>query len=72
MILRCLYFLVTALLSFTLADVEVTGPEAGDSVTGLQLAITWKESGTAPALKDLASYQIFLCAGGNAASGYVR
>lgn len=72
MILRPFLLLAACLLSFVRADVEVTGPEAGDTITGLKLSITWKDSGTAPALSDLASYQLFLCAGGNSESNYVR
>ncbi|KAI1609331.1 hypothetical protein EDD37DRAFT_612858 [Exophiala viscosa] len=72
MILRPFLFLAACLLSFVLADVEVTGPEAGDTITGLKLSITWKDSGTSPALSDLASYQLFLCAGGNKDSNYIQ
>jgi hypothetical protein len=72
MILRTIYLLAAALLSsLTLADVLVTGPEAGDTITGLTLDITWKDSGDSPALTDLASYQLFLCAGGNDEDNYV-
>lgn len=72
MILRSAYLLATALFSFTFADVEVTSPKPGDTITGLSLAIEWKDSGDTPAIADLASYQIFLCAGGNDPSQYVR
>ena len=71
MILRCIYLLAAALLSFVLADVEVTGPEAGDTITGLTLQFKWKDSGKSPALTDLASYQVFLCAGGNSDTNFV-
>jgi hypothetical protein len=65
MILRSLYVLVTALLSLTLADVEVTTPAAGSTITGPTLNIAWRESGKTPKIADLANYQVFLCAGGN-------
>ncbi|KIV82336.1 hypothetical protein PV11_04455 [Exophiala sideris] len=72
MILRPLLFLAGCLLAVVRADVQVTGPEAGDTVIGLKLSITWKDSGTSPALSDLASYQLFLCAGGNKDSNYIQ
>lgn len=71
MILRSLYFSAAALLSFVLADVQVTSPAPGDSISGLTLDIEWKDSGKTPKLADLASYQIFLCAGGNSDSNFV-
>jgi hypothetical protein len=71
MILRTVFLLASALLSCTVADVEVTSPEAGDTITGLSLAIKWEDSGDSPSLKNLASYQVFLCAGGNTAAEYV-
>ncbi|EXJ85700.1 hypothetical protein A1O1_06068 [Capronia coronata CBS 617.96] len=72
MILRSLHFLAALLLSFALADVQVTGPAAGDSITGLSLDIEWKDSGKTPKIADLASYQVFLCAGGNSDSNYIQ
>ena len=70
MLLKCLVLLV-ALASFVTADVEFTGPAAGSTITGTTLSITWKESGTSPPISELASYQIFLCAGGNSATDYI-
>lgn len=64
--------MLAGLLSLTLADVEVTAPQPGDTITGLSLQIQWKDSGKAPSLANLASYQVFLCAGGNQDSNYVR
>jgi hypothetical protein len=72
MILRCIYLLATALFSFTLADVSVTSPAPGDTIRGLSLEIEWKDSGKTPKLADLASYQVFLCAGGNTDANFVR
>ncbi|EXJ84936.1 hypothetical protein A1O3_05611 [Capronia epimyces CBS 606.96] len=72
MILRSVYFLVAGLLSFALADVLVTGPVAGDAISGLSLDIEWKDSGKTPKIADLASYQVFLCAGGNTDTNFVQ
>lgn len=71
MILRSVSLLATVLASFTLADVLVTSPKPGDTITGLALDIEWEDSGKTPALKDLASFQVFLCAGGNTDANYV-
>jgi len=70
MILRTL-FLLGALLQSTLAYVEFTGPQAGDSISGTSLTITWQDNKKTPLIADLASYQLFLCAGGNSDSSYV-
>ncbi|KAI9849732.1 MAG: hypothetical protein M1838_000093 [Thelocarpon superellum] len=49
-----------------LADVEFTSPSAGDKVTGgSAIDAKWKDSGSAPSISDLKSYQLFLCAGSN-------
>lgn len=72
MILRSILLVAASLLSFALADVEVTSPAAGASLSGLELTVEWKDSGDTPKLADLASYQLFLCAGGNDADDYVR
>jgi len=48
------------------ADVEFTSPAAGASVPGgTAFSVTWKDSGNAPSLSDLTSYQLFLCTGSN-------
>jgi hypothetical protein len=73
MILRTSYLLAAAaFFSLASADVEVVSPQAGDSITGLNLEIEWKDSGNTPPLSQLANYQLFLCAGGNDDSNYVR
>ena len=71
MILRRLA-LLAALLPLTFADVEFTTPGAGKSVSGLTLDVEWKDSGDKPKLSELATYQMFLCAGGNDEGDYVR
>ena len=58
--------LVAALAPFVFADVEVTKPPAGTSIPPGTIQIAWKDSGSAPALSDLTTYSINLCAGGNA------
>ena len=67
MILRCIC-LLAALVASVVADVEVTSPAPGDSITGTSITIEWKDSGSSPSITDLLSYQIFLCAGGNDAA----
>lgn len=71
MILRSLFPFAT-LFAIALADVEITTPAAGSSVTGLTLDVAWKDSGKQPPIADLANYQMFLCAGGNEDTNYVR
>ncbi|KAJ9502585.1 Cell wall synthesis protein kre9 precursor [Exophiala xenobiotica] len=72
MILRSLLLLATSLLSFTLADVLVTTPAAGATTASLTLAVEWEDSGNAPKISNLASYQLFLCAGGNDEANYIQ
>ena len=36
------------------------------------IPVSWKDSGASPKLSELASYQLFLCAGGNDATNYVN
>lgn len=59
------------MLSFlpaALSDVLFTSPAAGASVPGgTVFTISWRDSGTAPALVDLTAYQLFLYSGSNAA-----
>jgi hypothetical protein len=70
MILRCLT-LLAALVPYVFADVEFTTPAAGATIAGNSISIAWKESGVSPPITELASYQIFLCAGGNLATDYI-
>lgn len=54
------------LLPFARADVEFTEPAAGDTVAGGgAVSVEWKDSGSAPSISDLKSYQLFICAGSN-------
>jgi hypothetical protein len=53
--------------------VSFTSPTAGSSfVGGGSIRVQWEDSDTAPALSDLTSYQLFLCAGGNDPSSIVQ
>jgi hypothetical protein len=70
MILRLAWLLATLVPSI-FADVQFTSPAAGDTVTLPTISISWDDSGTSPPISDFASYQLFLCAGGNDASNYV-
>ena len=71
MILRLTWLLAT-LVPYVLADVKFTSPAAGSSISGPSISISWEESGTTPKIADLASYQLFLCAGGNDETNFVR
>ena len=63
--------LLALLAPHVLADVQFTSPDAGaTSAGGKTLSVKWKDSGSDPPLKDLTSYQLFLCAGGNDADSY--
>jgi len=72
MILPTTVLLIAALLPLTWAYPVVTGPTAGEAISGLSLDITWKDNDASPTLSQLANYQIFLCAGGNDADNFVR
>lgn len=65
--LRFLLFASTAW-----ADVKFTSPAAGTTLAaGTAVGVSWQDSGVAPHLADLNSYQLFLCAGGSAESEMV-
>lgn len=65
--------LVAALLPFVQAGVKFTKPAAGATLTaGTALEATWAEGTDGPALADLASYELYLMAGGNEAGSNVR
>jgi hypothetical protein len=55
-----------------LADVRFTKPAAGASIAGgTVLQVEWEDSGDAPSISDLTTYQLFLCAGGNENPVYI-
>lgn len=61
-------FLLASAASWAAGDVKFTAPAAGASIpAGTALAVTWADSGDAPALVDLTSYTLFLFSGSNAA-----
>ena len=63
-----LSFLLTSFPSLISADVEFTAPAAGASIRGgSTFTVSWKDSGDAPSISDLTSYQLFLFSGSNAA-----
>ncbi|KAF2152132.1 hypothetical protein K461DRAFT_269185 [Myriangium duriaei CBS 260.36] len=65
--------LVAALASVVNADVKVASPAAGVSfVAGGAIPITMADSGTAPAISLLSTYNIALMAGGNTAATMVQ
>ncbi|KAA6411533.1 MAG: beta-1 [Lasallia pustulata] len=67
------FALLAAAAPFAFADVKFTTPAPAAQLTaGSSLSLGWVDSGTAPSISDLASYQIFLCAGGNDANSYAQ
>jgi hypothetical protein len=53
---------------FAWADVKFTVPAPGASVPGgAAFTVTWVDSGDAPSISDLTTYQLFLYSGSNAA-----
>ncbi|KAL8968551.1 MAG: hypothetical protein Q9183_002408 [Haloplaca sp. 2 TL-2023] len=57
---------LAALIPLTLADVQFTSPAAGTTLQADKpITANWKDSGDGTALKDLETYALFLCAGGN-------
>ncbi|KAI9879451.1 MAG: hypothetical protein M1830_008498 [Pleopsidium flavum] len=68
-----LLYLLAAVAPFAFADVKFTTPAPGAPVpAGGTFAVEWTDSGSAPSIADLASYQLFLCAGGNDASSFIQ
>ncbi|KAI9679677.1 MAG: hypothetical protein M1829_001639 [Trizodia sp. TS-e1964] len=58
--------LLVALVPLALADVLFTSPAAGITLAGgTSVTVQWRDSGSAPSITDLTSYQIFLCTGSN-------
>jgi hypothetical protein len=71
-LLRNALYFAGVLLPLALADVDFTEPAAGDVITGTSLVATWLESGQKPSISTFDSYSLFLCAGGNNESDFVR
>jgi hypothetical protein len=61
-----LLFLTVSLLSVVAADIFITTPGGGETLSGVNdYTITWVESNIVPLISDLDSYTIFLYAGTN-------
>jgi hypothetical protein len=57
---------LAALAPLVSAGVKFTSPAPGDKLTaGSSIDVEWEEGGTGPKLTDLATYNLFLCAGGD-------
>lgn len=68
-----LFVLLAAVAPYALADIKFTSPSAGATVQGGSvIKVQWKDSGTSPSISDLQAYQLFLCAGGNDDTSFVR
>ena len=68
-----LFVLLAAVAPYALADVVFTSPSTGATLPGGQIIkVQWKDSGTSPPISDLQAYTLFLCAGGNEATSFVR
>jgi hypothetical protein len=64
---------LTTLLPSVFADIRFTTPAGGETFTGGgSIQAAWSDSGDAPSISDLTTYQLFLCAGGNDDGTYVR
>ena len=70
------YLALPALIApLVFGDVQFTSPAAGISITAsgatVKISAAWKDSGDDPPLSDLATYSLYLYAGGNTAGTYV-
>lgn len=66
------FVLLTTLLPPVHADIKFTSPAGGETFSGGgSIRAAWADSGDAPSISDLTSYQLFLCAGGNDEGTYV-
>lgn len=63
-VVACL--LLLTLSQVVLADVELTNPASGDSLSGGQVTLDWTDSGAYPALAAISVADIILCTGTNA------
>ncbi len=63
---NALLFLVSS-VPWAFADVKFSAPAAGASLPGgTAFTVTWADSGDAPSISDLLTYQLFLFSGSNA------
>lgn len=64
--------LLTSILPSVHADVKFTSPAGGETFSGGgSIKAAWTDSGVAPSIADLTTYQLFLCAGGNDPNTFV-
>ncbi|QDS69771.1 hypothetical protein FKW77_010287 [Venturia effusa] len=65
--------LLSAILPLVHADVKFTSPAGGETFTGGgSIKAAWTDSGNAPSISDLSTYQLFLCAGGNDPGTFIQ
>jgi hypothetical protein len=63
---------LVALAPFASAGISFKSPQAGATLTaGQSITIEWEDGGDGPAITDLTTYELFLCAGGNEAGTFV-
>jgi hypothetical protein len=63
---------LVALVPFASAGISFKSPKAGATLTaGQSVTIEWEEGGDGPAITDLATYELFLCAGGSEEGTFV-
>lgn len=63
---------IAAILPFASAGISFTKPAAGATLTaGTAIEVEWEESSDGPKLADLISFDLALCAGGDAAGEFV-
>ncbi|KAE9971081.1 hypothetical protein EG328_003769 [Venturia inaequalis] len=71
--LAVLSVLLTSILPSVHADVKFTSPAGGETFTGgASIKAAWTDSGAAPSISDLTTYQLFLCAGGNDPNTFIQ
>lgn len=65
-ILITILTLLLLLPATTHADVSLTSPKAGETITGgSTITVKWEDSGSKPKLSEFTSFSLFLCMGSN-------
>jgi hypothetical protein len=63
---------IAAIVPFASAGISFTKPAAGTTLTAnTAIEVAWEESSDGPKIADLITYELFLCAGGDASGEYV-
>lgn len=63
---------IAAIAPFASAGISFTKPAAGTTLTAnTAIEVAWTESSDGPKLADLITYELFLCAGGDAEGEFV-